>query len=80
MRNMNISPDWVSRPLFIEGGEVTVDAVGHYCGESGVLHAVEVNGSVARVEAFRDWLEVMCANYLGDWARDITADEIEEAR
>lgn len=80
MRSITIRPDWVSRPLFIEAGEVTIDATGYYCDETGVLYGVEINGNVWPVKAVQDWLQPICANHVGNWARDLTDEEIRENR
>jgi hypothetical protein len=77
-RRARFCPDTVENPLFIEAGELTIDATGHYSGETGDLLSVEVNSLHHTPEAVAAMLAAFCPEGIDRWAEPLDTTRLYE--
>lgn len=68
----------VSASLFIEAGEMTIDAEGEYDADTGELVTVWVNGTSHPVHEVAAMLAIFAPRQTGVWDRDMDPDELHE--
>jgi len=75
-RSTQFAPTIVSRPLYIEAGEIKIDATGTYDADTGALVTVTINGLDHPVHEVLAMLATFARGECGPWDDDLTDDEL----
>lgn len=77
-RRSKWATDTVEDGLLIEGGEVQIDATGHYDAESGCLVSVQINGKHISEADVRKALHLLNAGCGEGWCADLDGARLGE--